>query len=367
MRRQALHVASALLPLALLVVFALGALGLSIATLAPRTSAWASGTVVVIAGGTLAYWVVRTLERLGRFLSAAAHERAALQRALEDWVAGISHDLKTPLSAIRGYAELLAAGDWPAEEVQRQASAVLERCNGLEKLIEELDLPLQGSGAPEFKRRPVDLASVIRDVVAEQNADPVYPEADVAWDDGGVQAIVLGDRGLLKRAVANAVRNAVVHNPIETTVTVSIAVDGRRVAVVVNDNGRGMDPKVLEAVLGRGDAGEARTEGASGDARGGKATHGLGMSIARSLIEAHGGLFEVESKQGKGTAVTLSLPLAVEPRDGFAEDTPGFSGVDGLAAVRVEDLTGDVAAPALRCQEEVRRRDLPWLSRPAHR
>lgn len=322
MRRHDTYIAWTLLPLLLVAVVAMAALAATIVMLRPPASSWAGAVVVLVSVVALAYWAVRTLERLGSFLSAAAREREATQRTLEGWVAGIGHDLKTPLSAIRGYAELLASGEWPAEEVRRQASVVVERCAGMERLIEELQAPLEGGGVAVAEVTPVDTAAVLREVIEEQRSDPRTGSARLCLADEPGDSVAMADRELLRRAIVNVLVNAVTHNPMGTKVTASVAVEGGRVYVTVADEGKGIDPRVIETIFrasadeavpvtgpnGRGDRDASDPAPLGDDGR--RQEAGLGMTIARQLVEAQGGEFVVETSARTGSLVRMSLPRA---------------------------------------------------------
>lgn len=246
--------------------------------------------------------VFEELDRLAEALESGSEAREQLQREREHWMAGVSHDLKTPLTAIRGYAELLANRSVPPEEVRRQAGAVVSRSLDMERLLADLELTLRmRAGALEVPEEPLDLVSLVRDVVSEVAADPRSIGHPLSFEASRRPVMVRGDAGLLRRATVNLIVNAVIHNPEGTTVAASVFdVDGAA-RIEIADDGVGMDAGELETLFERYSS-SARSGGSAGS--------GLGMSVSRQLVQAHGGQLGVESEPGIGTRVVIRLPLA---------------------------------------------------------
>lgn len=240
------------------------------------------------------------------FTDAAEHERE--QQARQNWVAGVSHDLKSPLTAIKGYAELLTAGSYSEDELIRIAKAVVQRCENMEALIGDLDMSIRirSGGDLVMAREPVDLTSIVAHVVAEQGLDPHHGDRTLLQGGETRPVEVPGDEHLLTRAVTNMVVNAMVHNPPGTTVTVSVAVDTGTAKVIVEDDGVGLDPAVLDAFS------ERAARGVLQPARG--PVIGMGMDIARQFVVAHGGFLTIESSRDHGTRIELSLPSVLPTR-----------------------------------------------------
>jgi signal transduction histidine kinase len=231
-------------------------------------------------------------------------ERDELMRAREQWVADLSHDIRTPLASIRGYAELLSTGSGIDEaEVQREAGLIARQATAIERLVEDL----QTAFRLRFDKLPVSLTSTdIGPLVAEALEAALWHagrgRSEIPFDrpEQPVQALV--DRSHFSRVVANIATNALVHNPPETRVSAVLTAEAGRAHLTIADDGLGMDEALAERVCRRGQRGPDR--GVPGS--------GLGMAIAHELTHAMGGQIRVESAQGRGTAVTVSVPLDPE-------------------------------------------------------
>lgn len=271
--------------------------------------------------------VYNSLDRLHEALENGARARMDLQREREQWIAGVSHDLKSPLTAIRGYAELLTAEPGvPAEEVRRQARAILTRSVEMDRLLADLELTLRmRAGAFELPDAAVNLVPLVRDAVAELARDRRSLGRDLRFESSRRPVMVRGDDGLLRRAVANLLVNAVVHNPEGTTIEASVFEAAGGAEVRVSDDGVGMDESTLSRLFRR----YSDTTRGPGDGEG----SGLGMSVTRQLVEAHAGNISVDSSPGRGTRVAMWLPLD----DGAALEAREEPGPD----VRVQDAASD--------------------------
>lgn len=246
--------------------------------------------------------VLDALDRLAAMLytDAAGHERE--QQARQNWAASISHDLRSPLTAIKGYAELLAAGALSGLELQQAGSAIVQRCENMEALIGDLDISMRirSGGHLVMAHEPVDLTALVRDVVADQRLDPHHADRVLHLDEDTSPVRVSGDEHLLRRAITNVVVNAMAHNPPGTTVTVTVAVVQGVARVTVDDDGIGLDPAVLKAFSESAEREPLQSLGG--------AEIGMGMDIARQFIAAHGGVVSIDTSRGRGTCIEISIP-----------------------------------------------------------
>ena len=242
------------------------------------------------------------LDRLDESLSCAQRARQQLDQEREQWIAGVSHDLKTPLSAIRGYAHLLASGPTPAEEVQRQANAILERSLTMQHLLADLELTMRiRVGALVRNDVALDAVGAVRSTLSELATDTRSAGRSLRLEASRDPVVVLADEELLRRAVTNLILNAVTHNPEGTTVTVSVFSDEGSAKITIEDDGVGMGGQLQPQ---RSDQLDPDTPPARSDAG-----DGLGMSVSRQFVELYGGSMSVESQPRRGTRVTLLLPL----------------------------------------------------------
>lgn len=251
--------------------------------------------------------VLQNLQRLTEALQANQAERERLDRFKRDWGAGISHDLKTPLTYIKSYSTLLLSSDynWTESEKESFLREIAEKTNHLEELIGDLNLSFQSDfGHLPIESRVGDLTDHVRRIVADVVNDPRAQKQELAFeaDSGVVNARF--DPKLLGRALHNVLINAVVHNPPHTRIAVKVCRLGDQAQVFIEDNGEGMDEETLRHLFQRyyrGGSTDRKSEGT-----------GLGLAIAKQLVLAHRGEIEVTSEPGRGTNVRISL-LGAEP------------------------------------------------------
>ncbi len=230
-----------------------------------------------------------------------------LERVRRDFAVGVSHEFRTPLTAIRGFAETLVGGDVPVAKQREFAGIILRHAERLERLIEDL-LTLS---EVEARRRPVEPERVVvpalaRDLVVglgpriEQRgvrvAVAAAPDAGEAWVD----------RRALEHVLTNLLDNAIKYTEAGGAIEVRVADVEERVEIAVCDTGIGISardlPRIFERFY-RADRSRARPADAPGGA-------GLGLSIARHLTELCGGEIEAESEPGKGSTFRVRLPRA---------------------------------------------------------
>lgn len=230
--------------------------------------------------------------------------QADTDKARNDWIANITHDLKTPLSPIKGYAELFV--DHPEMEiqnVQEYGSIVLKNISHMEKLINDLKLTYQlDSGAVPFCPQEVRFTRYIRELVIDIVNDPAFTDRDIRFESNVPEWNLSIDPDLFRRAVQNLVINALVHNPSDTKVTVSVSLEpGNCVCVFVRDNGTGMSEAEQSELFSRYYRGTNTKEKSEGS--------GLGLAIAKQIVMLHGGDITVKSKPGYGTEFAIVIPL----------------------------------------------------------
>lgn len=223
--------------------------------------------------------------------------------ARKEWIANITHDLKTPLSPVKGYAELLAEGrslDLPT--VQEYGKIVLKNVNHMEKLINDLKLTYQlEAGAFPFAPQEIRIVRFLKELVIDISNDPAFSKRAIEFESTMPEQVIAVDPDLLRRAVGNIVINALVHNPVDTKVKVTVNLTpGNKIAVSVRDNGKGMDEKELSGLWSRYYRGTNTKERPE--------SSGLGLAIAKQIIALHGGDISVVSNLGFGTEFIILLP-----------------------------------------------------------
>lgn len=234
-------------------------------------------------------------------------ESEALLRRAEasrrDLIAAVSHDLRTPLTAIRAMLEALSDGvvDDP-ETVRRYHETMRVQVSHLARLIDDLFELSQLDAAPApFELSPGDLTAVVRETAETLAMSSSGDRVEIEFDaDGPAQAML--DPVRIARVVGNLLENAVRHSPPGSTVSVIVRTSGSLAEVIVEDRGPGISPEDLERIFSRfyrGEKSRSRTHGGAG----------LGLAIARGIVDAHGGAIRAENRSEGGARFVFSLPL----------------------------------------------------------
>jgi signal transduction histidine kinase len=240
-----------------------------------------------------------------------AEQRARAEQALaakRDLIANVSHELRTPVALIRGHLESLESD--PAD-LERAVRVALRETDRLEQLVNELfELSRLESRQTQVDLAPFDAGAAVR-AVADAMTAAVHREAGLSLKaeiaDGDLRCS--GDRLRFEQVLLNLVRNAVRYTPEGGIILISAARDGQHVAIVVRDTGMGIAGADLPHIFDRfyrADQSRARATGGAG----------LGLAIARELVEAMGGTIGVESELDEGTAFTIRLPAATPATNG---------------------------------------------------
>ena len=241
-------------------------------------------------------------------IEAALRERAAAleeaDRVKTDFVANMSYELRTPLTSIGGFAELLAGGY--AGELSTKAKdyvgAILESVERLSKLINDvLDLTTGDARAVALEKERVDIAGLCRAAVdtAKRRAAEKAQKLEVEISPSAGH--VFGDARRLREAVEHVLQNAMAYSDRKGRISLTAEGDKKQAIIRISDNGPGIPAEDMPKVFNR------FHRVADGGFRG-EAALGLGLPLTRQFIEAHGGTVELESKKAKGTTVTLTIP-----------------------------------------------------------
>ena len=225
-----------------------------------------------------------------------------MRLSLERLMAAAGHELKTPAAAIHNYLQLvdrhLAAGD--AAQAGTYAGRALVQTRRMATLIERLlEVSRIQSGQLELQLDVVDLATVVRSAVEVAEVLPKAPPIRVTAGTKPVQ--VRADAGRLEQVLLNLLANAIEHAPGSRTIDVAISTSDGRGEVAVRDHGRGVSGEDIRTMF------DAYTR--LGHPHRGPGL-GLGLYVAREIVTAHGGELEATSRLGKGTVMTVRLPLA---------------------------------------------------------
>ena len=261
------------------------------------------------------------LAELGRTFNAMAANLERAERQRRNLVADAAHELRTPLSNVQGYVE--AVRDGLLEPDERTMDALHQQVLQLVRLVEDLRLlALADAGALRLERAPDSLERVLTGAVAavrpRAEARGVALSLELPPDLPPVEM----DGARIAQVVGNLLENAISHTPRGGRVAVAAAVtDGGRARVAVTDSGTGIPAGELPAVFERFhrvDPSRARSSGGAG----------LGLTIAKQLVEAHGGAISAESEPGVGSRFAFELPLTVD-RAAAAPEEAGTRSADG--------------------------------------
>jgi two-component system OmpR family sensor kinase len=291
----------------------MAALALWLVRLGLRPLEGIGATAGAIAAGDLARRVEPADERteVGRLglalnsmlaqIEAAFEERRASEKRLRRFVADASHELRTPLTSIRGYAELFRRGarSRPAD-LAKTMTRIEEEAARMGVLVDDLLLLARLDQGRPLERRPVDLARIVEEAVDASRA--IDPSRTIEVQ-GPAVAEVQGDEGRLRQVVDNLLENVRVHTPPGTTARVQLDADEDGVSLRVADTGPGFPPDAAERIFERfyrSDPARSRETGGAG----------LGLSIARAIVEAHGGTVTAVPADGSGAVFEIRLPVS---------------------------------------------------------
>jgi len=243
------------------------------------------------------------VQGLARSFNAMADQVEAAQQSQRDFVANVSHELKTPLTSIQGFSQALLDGTASTPEATARAARVIhDEAERMRRMVDELLILARfDAGQIVMARDPVELGPLLRGCV--EKLTPQAQAAEVALElDAPESLVVTGDTDRLAQVFTNLLDNSVAHTPAGGKVTIAArrVDEGRTVEVTVTDTGEGIPAEALPRIFERFyqvDKSRRRGRGA-----------GLGLAIAKEIVEAHGGTITAESVVGLGSRFTVRLP-----------------------------------------------------------
>jgi signal transduction histidine kinase len=246
-----------------------------------------------------------TFNAMADTIEADVNELRQQEQVRRDLLANIAHDLATPLTAIQGFSEALA-DDLILDSVARQeiAQRIRREVQRLHRLVGDMQqMSALESGHARLDLAPLDMHALVDETVAvivpecEQSAittsNEIAPETP----------LVLADSDRITQVLLNLLDNARHHTPCNGSITISAVQEGKMLKISVSDSGTGIDPADLPHIFERFYRADRSRTGKTGGS-------GLGLSIVRAIITAHGGNVRAESTPGQGTRISFSLPLA---------------------------------------------------------
>ncbi len=245
----------------------------------------------------------RQLNQAGAFIVKKDGARA-------DWISGVSHDVRTPLSVILGFAGQLEDDQSLPAYAREQAGRIRKQSEKLRSLVADLNLASRLEYAMQpLRLGPVYLVELARQVVCEFLDGGLEEQYEIEFcaDQKSEFVSIPGDETLLKRALGNLIQNSIVHNPQGCRIAVSVLCGENCVRVEVADDGVGVAAEKLKQLAVGGRRLESTDERLN-------LRHGLGVLLVRQIIAAHNGTVAMASEPQKGFKTTLTFPCPVELR-----------------------------------------------------
>lgn len=249
--------------------------------------------------------LTQALSRLTSTLQRNTEARELLEKTREEWMTGVSHDLKTPLSVIKGYTVLLSSHehDWEQDKVRHFSKIMEERVEYMEQLIEDFNLTFQlKNDTIPIQLEQKDLVKFLKEILEESKKMPESKNKMFSFETNKEQIFLNMDTKYLKRAFENLIANSIKHNPPDTKIKIILHEDlshPRSIRVLIEDDGIGMDQETIEHLFDRYFRGTSATSNNSGT--------GLGMAIARQIIIANAGDIKINSKPQLGTQFNITF------------------------------------------------------------
>jgi signal transduction histidine kinase len=214
----------------------------------------------------------------------------------------VTHEMRTPLTAIQGSSELMGRYNLPEEKRQQIAQMINSESKRLARMIQTfLDVERLSDGQMELKHERFAAGAIVQSCL--ERVRPLADRKDMRIGIGGeLEGEVSGDRELMEYAVYNLMTNAVKYSPASTEITVACRQEGHQLRLSIRDQGIGMDEKELRSIFQK----FYRTKRAEAS---GETGTGIGLSIVHQIVRQHGGKMEVTSAVGKGSCFTVVLPV----------------------------------------------------------
>jgi len=238
--------------------------------------------------------VFSNLNDVSETLQAHENERQKLEQMRNEWISNVSHDIKTPLASIRGYAELLSNEDISAEERLEYAEVIERQSLYMKELLDDFNLTMRlRNQEMTLNLQEIRVEGFVRKMIIDLLNDPQFQTRDIDFSSYAPELIWNIDQHLMKRAILNFIFNALIHNNENVKVTVEVQEDG----IIIRDDGKGIKKEEQAQIFDRYYRGTNTTSRGTG----------LGLAISRDIIQAHGGMVEMESEVGKGTMFKIRM------------------------------------------------------------
>ena len=284
---------------------------------AGRLAAGDRSTRVEVGGLAETAALGKAFNEMAAELELEASERDRLDRMKDEFVLTASHELRSPLTSVQGFAELLMMDrDSLTQRQVETVEIILDNCRHLVRLLNDLlDLARSDAGRLAIRPRPTQLAPLVEDVVRTMRAQTDGSEQTLTEKIEPNLPLVEVEPDRIRQILVNLVTNAHEYSPERASIEVSVRVADAAVEIDVTDNGPGIPPAQMEHIFERfvrGDAGLTQRVGGTG----------LGLAISKSLVELHGGTIAVDSEVGRGSTFTVRAAARSARRGRGAAERP---------------------------------------------
>lgn len=238
--------------------------------------------------------VFANLNDVAETLKDYEHERQKIEIMRNEWISNVSHDIKTPLSSIRGYAELLRSEEISDSERLEYTEVIERQSLYMGELLDDFNLTMRLRNKElDLQLKYTNMEHFVREVVIDLLNDPLFSTKHIQYDSTTTLYWSI-DQHLMKRALLNFIYNALLHNEDDIEVDVHVTDNG----IKIIDNGRGIPKEEQEQIFERYYRGTN-----TGNIHG----TGLGMAISRDIIEAHRGTVQLTSEESRGTTIEIKM------------------------------------------------------------
>lgn len=254
---------------------------------------------LVVGGLTLVFAVI---VGAGYFVFRAVNRELGLARLQSDFVSAVSHEFRTPLTAMCHLTELLEEGKTPDDRLRLYYHALGKESRRLKSMVESLlDFARMEAGRQVYRMEYVDLAGLVKEVVEEFREQTSADGRRIALETPAGACSAHADREAIGRAVWNLLDNAVKYSPDASAVHVKVRGEGLEIAIAVEDQGPGISREEQQSIFRKFTRGAAsRTSNVKGT--------GIGLAMVDHIVKGHGGRVRLESEPGRGSVFTIFMP-----------------------------------------------------------
>lgn len=245
--------------------------------------------------------VFKNINMLADTLRINEDERKENEELREEWLTNITHDIKTPLASIQGYAEIINDKDYEIaeDELQEYTEIIYNKSKYIKDLVDDLNLSTRlKNNTIALNKKKINLVSLVRNIIVDILNDNRYRNRNIEFESDEDLIEVSVDSILFRRAITNFIFNSIVHNNEETLIKVEIAKKDN-IEIIIKDSGVGISKSDLKHIFERYYRGTNTGELHKGS--------GLGMAISKEIIEIHKGKIYVSSKVGVGTEIIIEI------------------------------------------------------------